>query len=568
MKKVLLLSIMALIVAKLSLAQDPHFSQIQYNPLYLNPANAGVTEYGKLNRVAGIYRDQWRVLPVPYSTTNASYDRLFKKWKKGWMLGGGLSFLYDRAGDGHLSIFNPNITMNVGKYFNKDKQLITLGVTAGVTIKSLDYLGLTWDNQYNGTSFDGTLPTGETFSNNNVSFANFTIGLGFRTKIKGESTLDIGGTASNLHQPQQNFLYFTKSKMPARYTAYAKAKAFIGKKGMWNLQPGFFYERQKKFNKMLVNAIAEVRFGDKKDVGIGIGAGYRINDNDAPIAYVSFLYKTLRIGGAYDINTSAFKKATKSQGAFEVVLNYEWGTPKKPKIDTIKIQKNCPEYAPVDVTVLVKQKGKDTLLGTFNKSFEPDTVPQKYIDSMEIAIPEKIIANNPDLFRTTPIELFFDNDIPKINVATDYQQLYSSYKSRIDEFKSKSADDDAKVQAFFDYIDKNYGRLDRVVGDIIKLINYGYSVEIEFRGYTSPLASEAYNKSLSERRIASIMALFKGKLGDNVDKLTFRMMPFGKSLAPANISQSRKEPAKSVFGIDASKERKVEILGFRIEKPE
>ncbi|MBK6275804.1 MAG: hypothetical protein IPF58_14430 [Saprospirales bacterium] len=280
------------------------------------------------------------------------------------------------------------------------------------------------------------------------------------------------------------------------------------------------------------------------------------------------LIQNTSIGGAYDINTSAFKKATKSQGAFEIVLNYEWGTPKKPKIDTIKIQKNCPEYAPVDVTVLVKQKGKDTILGTFTKSFDPDTIPQSHIDSMEIAIPEKIIASNPDLFRTTPIELFFDNDIPKANVATDYQELYTGYKSRIDEFKSKSTDDETKVQAFFDYIDKNYGRLDRVVGDIVKLINYGYTVEIEFRGYTSPLASEAYNKTLSERRIASIMALFKGKLGDNVQKLTFKMMPFGKSLAPANISQNRKEPAKSVFGVDASKERKVEILGFRIEKPE
>ena len=62
--------------------------------------------------------------------------------------------------------------------------------------------------------------------------------------------------------------------MPARYTAYAKAKAYIGKKGTWNLQPGFFYERQKKFNKMLLNAIAEVRLGDKRDLGIGFGAGF------------------------------------------------------------------------------------------------------------------------------------------------------------------------------------------------------------------------------------------------------------------------------------------------------
>ena len=83
MKRNLLIMSILMLVAKFSSAQDPHFSQIQYNPLYLNPAFAGVTEYGKLNRVAGLYRDQWRTLPVPYSTTTASFDRLLKKFKKG-----------------------------------------------------------------------------------------------------------------------------------------------------------------------------------------------------------------------------------------------------------------------------------------------------------------------------------------------------------------------------------------------------------------------------------------------------------------------------------------------------
>src|SRR5437870_901350 len=123
MKKIFLISFLALLAAKTGLAQDPHFSNIQYNPVYLNPANAGVTEYGKANRLVGLYRDQWRTLPVPYSTTFASYDRLFTKTPKGWMFGGGINFLYDRAGEGHLSIFNPNLTISAGKYFNSDKQL-------------------------------------------------------------------------------------------------------------------------------------------------------------------------------------------------------------------------------------------------------------------------------------------------------------------------------------------------------------------------------------------------------------------------------------------------------------
>src|SRR5665647_945474 len=158
MKRYLILGLLVVSAAKMTFAQDPHFSQIQYNPIYLNPANAGVTEYGKANRLAGLYRDQWRTLPVPYSTTFGSFDRLIIKSAKGWLLGGGISFLYDRAGDGHLSIFNPNLTLSGGKYFNKEKQLITLGVTAGITIKTLDYLGLQFDNQYNGSSFDPTLP--------------------------------------------------------------------------------------------------------------------------------------------------------------------------------------------------------------------------------------------------------------------------------------------------------------------------------------------------------------------------------------------------------------------------
>ena len=43
-------------------------------------------------------------------------------------------------------------------------------------------------------------------------------------------------------------------------------------------------------------------------------------------------------------------------------------------------------------------------------------------------------------------------------------------------------------------------------------------------------------------------------------------VPFGKSMAPKDISDSRKDIANSVFGIAASKQRKVEIIGIRIEK--
>jgi type IX secretion system PorP/SprF family membrane protein len=575
MKRYLILGLLMAASAKLMLAQDPHFSQIQYNPLYLNPAFAGVTEYGKANRLAGLYRDQWRTLPVPYSTTTASYDRLLKKFQKGWLLGGGVSFLYDKAGDGNLSIFNPNLTMNIGKYFNKEKQLLTVGITAGITVKSLDVLGLQFDNQYNGSTFDPSLPTGETFSNNNVSYANFTLGLNFRTKIKEKTTLDIGGTTSNLHQPNQNFLFFTSSKLPSRHSAYAKAK--VGIKDNWNVQPGVFFQNQKKANQVLINAIAEVRFSEKKDFGLGFGAGYRAIDNDAAIAYLSFLYKTLRVGAAYDFNVSGLRKATRAQGAFELVLNYEFG-----EVKTKQCPK-CPVYIPANVETLVRVRYEDSLNNivdtVLNQIIPADTVPRQYIDSIELILkPIVVKTENPTItiVRTTekimsmlPIELYFDNDIPKANNAANYGELYDSYKTKVSEFTTKSNESPENVTSFFTQIDKNYNRIDDIVRELSSLVDSGYVVTLEFRGYTSPLASEEYNKKLSERRISSIIKLVDDRLGDNFKVLAKSALaiPFGETMSPKEISDSGKDRAKSVYSIAASKQRKVEIVGIRIEKP-
>ncbi|MCC6582686.1 MAG: PorP/SprF family type IX secretion system membrane protein [Chitinophagales bacterium] len=575
MKRYLILGLLVVSAAKFALAQDPHFSQIQYNPLYLNPALAGVTEYGKANRLAGLYRDQWRTLPVPYSTTTASYDRVLKKFPKGWLLGGGVSFLYDKAGDGNLSIFNPNLTMNFGKYFNSDKQLLTLGITAGITVKSLDALGLQFDNQYNGSSFDPNLPNGETFSNNNVSYPNFTLGLNFRTKIKEKSTLDIGGSTSNLHQPNQNFLFFTSSKLPARHSAYAKAKVAI--KDNWNVQPGVFFQNQKKANQVLVNAIAEVRFSEKKDFGVGFGAGYRAIGNDAAIAYLSFLYKTLRIGAAYDFNVSGIRKATKSQGAFELALNYEFG-----EVKTKKCPK-CPVYVPANVETKVRIRYEDStnnLVDTvLNQIIPADTVPHQYIDSIELVLkPVVLKTDNPTIVikNTTekimsmlPIELYFDNDMPKESSDANYADLYTSYKTRQPVFTSKSVDGNTEVGSFFSQIDKNYSRVDDVARELSSLVDSGYVITLEFRGYTSPLATEAYNKKLSERRISSIIKFFDARLGDNFKILAKSALaiPFGETMSPKEISDSGKDRSKSEFGIAASKQRKVEIVGIRIEKP-
>lgn len=551
MKKLFTAGILAFIAYTGAFAQDPHFSQIQYNPIYLNPANAGLTEYGKANRIAGLYRDQWRVLPVPYSSTFGSYDRLMKKWDKGWTLGGGVSFLYDRAGEGHLSIFNPNLTMSAGKYFNEEKQLITLGITAGITIKTLDYLGLQFDNQYNGISFDPNLPTGETFANNQVSFPNFTLGLGFRTKIKEKTTLDVGASTSNLHQPDQNFLYYTTTKLPSRHTAYAKAK--VGIKDNWNIQPGVFFQNQRKFNQVLINAVAEVRFAEKKDFGLGFGAGYRAMDNDAAIAYLSFLYKTLRVGAAYDFNTSNFRSATKGQGAFELALNYEFGevkAGKRKKCDTIRII----EVQTIRDTIIVR-----------------DTIK---VETEKIIIDSTSNRIEQEFNKYLPLAVYFDNDMPdprttSSTTKTNYKELYDAYLARKDKFSSKSSE--AEATELFGKVSDSYEQLEKVFDMLEGYLKQGKKITLNLKGYSSPLAQDQYNFQLSKRRIESVKNYLitrnNGALQQyiNSGQLSFELLPFGKNAAPAGISDKLSDSKNSIYGKAASLERRVEIINVGVE---
>ena len=99
-----------------------------------------------------------------------------------------------------------------------------------------------------------------------------------------------------------------------------------------------------------------------------------------------------------------------------------------------------------------------------------------------------------------PIQLHFDNDIPKAGNETNYVDLYGAYKERKATFEQKSFDGSAKVDEFFNNVDYNYNRLDSVITQLSKLVDKGYNITIEFRGFTSPLASVEYNKALSERR--------------------------------------------------------------------
>ena len=71
---------------------DPHFTQYYIYPLYINPAMSGSGNGDE--RVAMIFRNQWRQVTNPYQTVGVSYDRRTNK-----NLALGFNMLNQTAGD-------------------------------------------------------------------------------------------------------------------------------------------------------------------------------------------------------------------------------------------------------------------------------------------------------------------------------------------------------------------------------------------------------------------------------------------------------------------------------------
>ena len=76
--------------------QDPHFSQFYANPLYLNPAFAGVKQCPKVNVN---YRNQYPTLGV-YQTYSVSFDQFVDALNGGV----GVLIVQDEAANGALSL--------------------------------------------------------------------------------------------------------------------------------------------------------------------------------------------------------------------------------------------------------------------------------------------------------------------------------------------------------------------------------------------------------------------------------------------------------------------------------
>jgi len=565
MKNIIKTLLLVFLLPVMLKGQDPHWSMIQWNPVYLNPAFSGFAK--KANRLTGIYRDQWRAVPVSYSTTHFSYDRrvIFNE-EKGIRFGIGAQFHYDKAGDGALSSYRPGVSAAFGKYFHNNKQLIHIGMNGAYVVKQLDFNKLTFDSQFDGIAYDPTKSPEEQFSGNSSGYFDLGAGLNFHTDLKTKGNLDAGISAFNLTKPSFTFLTTSSSDVSPRLMAYTKADVKLGNTA-WEINPGFFYQHQQKAREILIQTLFSVNLGDNTGEGydykLTFGPGYRWDD--AVIGYIGVGWKDLRVAFAFDGNISDFNTGTSGRGAYELSVNYEFEKKKKDKIITIDsvVVEPEPEVA--------EEEPQDTA----------EITPVQVITEVPVSTPDPVAELlkqveqfTSELNNLLPVQLFFDNDQPDPRSLSDtttisYISLANTYIAQRPVYMQQYGEE---AGTFFDTkVQGGLNTFNEALPKILLVLQQGKKVTVSLKGYTSPLATKKYNEALSERRIASVENyLFNwnnGVLKPYLDKgnMILKHMPFGESTANTGVSDNVYDPKNSIYNPGAAYERRVEIEDIAVE---
>ena len=178
-----------------------------------------------------------------------------------------------------------------------------------------------------------------------------------------------------------------------------------------------------------------------------------------------------------------------------------------------------------------------------------------------------------------PLTLYFDNDHPNprtrdtVSYLT-YSETYGAYFAKQPEYlrnyygstRDVSSAEAGNITDFFiNKIKFNHDKLVDFSNQLGRYLQTGKSFEIVIEGYASPLAANDYNRSLTSRRISTLInhlyQFNSGALRPYLlsKTLTIRVLPFGEEKSDKSVSDSPKDRRKSVYSVEAMRERKIEI---------
>jgi type IX secretion system PorP/SprF family membrane protein len=310
-------------------AQDSHFSQYNLVPFWLNPAMvAGTNDVD----VGVIYRTQYTGLNNPYNTYGAFADAAInKKRSKNYYFGLGVGFLQDNNQNVQYKSSLAALSLSYHLRVTRNNS-ISVGFQPFFFQKSMNYAGLKWGNQFDGYSYNSSLPTGESGAYSQQNKVDGSIGFNYQFSkgvhssiVERAQKFQIGFSMFHLPFVRYSF-YGSQETVYSRYTvnvsySYKPANSKV------SVNPVLFFQKQGPANEIIFGCntliILQEASGQQsfvKSSSLTLGVLYRMQD--AIIITAGLNFERFCFSFAYDVNSSPLITSTHSFGAVELCIRY------------------------------------------------------------------------------------------------------------------------------------------------------------------------------------------------------------------------------------------------------
>jgi type IX secretion system PorP/SprF family membrane protein len=322
--------------------QSIHFSQYYNAPMLINPANTGLMpDYDY--RLGLNYRNQWAIIPVPYNTFSGYADCKVggnnqNKTSNNW-LGIGFTYYFDEAGNGNLSLSQIQLSLAYHLQLN-EFSMLSLGFSGASVNRSVNYDLLTFNNQWDGFTFNPQLATGEKGGIIQTSYYTGAAGLNFAWFPSEFVYIKLGGGVANINQPIESF-YGASNQIKIRPTA--NLDMFFHVSDAFVINPSAYFTTQSAASQLVAGALTRTNLGgvyDNTVTQLILGGFMRVGD--AVIGVVGFQFSNVQFMVNYDMTISGLAPYNDSYGALEFSLIYQ-GLYNKNK-NSIKKSLGCPRF--------------------------------------------------------------------------------------------------------------------------------------------------------------------------------------------------------------------------------
>lgn len=317
--------------------QDIHHTQYLNTPVAVNAASTGM--FNGAFRFLGNYRSQWNAFGKPFTSMYFSADGSFLKGKiSNGFFGAGAQFYTDEAGD---SKFKTTGAMLSASYHfdltgDQERSYLSIGIQGGTVQRSVSFLNLTWDVQWNGNNFDQSINSKESLPVASQNFFDLNTGLQWYFQTDDELKQFVLGT-SFYHLNAADITFRSLSeRIDRRFHIHGNAEIGFSNSNVAVL-PSFIYMRQGPNYYFNIGTELKIKLQERtkitnyrNEMSLSFGPYYR--NGDALLAMLRINWAGIMLGVSYDYNISPLKMATRGYGAMEFTLGFrtDFGANKRP----------------------------------------------------------------------------------------------------------------------------------------------------------------------------------------------------------------------------------------------